>query len=222
MRQTRLFRDRTDAGKQLAELLGAYAHRQDVLVLALPRGGVPVAFQVAKALNAPLDVLLVRKLGVPGHEELAMGAIASGGKCVLNKEVISALNISDQVIDRVREREQSELARRERRYRDDRPPPEVSGRIIILVDDGLATGASMRSAAMALRQRHPARLVIAVPVASPSTCLDLQGEVDEIICALTPEPFYGVGQWYEDFSQTSDQEVHDLLARAAQGSHTTH
>lgn len=213
---TTLFRDRTDAGQQLAELLGAYAHRPDVLVLALPRGGVPVAFQVAKALGAPLDVLLVRKLGVPGHEELGMGAIASGGTCVLNEEVISSLHISDEVMAHVREQEEQELARRERLYRDDRPPPEVSGRIIILIDDGLATGASMRSAAMALRRREPACVVIAVPVASPSTCLDLQGEADEIVCALTPEPFYGVGQWYEDFSQTTDQEVHDLLARATQ------
>jgi putative phosphoribosyl transferase len=222
MRRTRLFRDRSDAGQQLAELLGAYAHRQDVVVLALPRGGVPVAFEVAKALNAPLDVLLVRKLGVPGQEELAMGAIASGGISVLNEAVISALQISEDEIERVREHEEKELVRRERLYRDDRPQPEVSGRIVILIDDGLATGASMRSAARALRQRHPARLVIAVPVASPSTCLDLQDEADEIVCAMTPEPFYGVGQWYEDFSQTSDEEVHDLLARAAQETSTAH
>jgi putative phosphoribosyl transferase len=222
MRRTRLFRDRYDAGQQLAELLGAYAHRQDVVVLALPRGGVPVAFEVAKALNAPLDVLLVRKLGVPGQEELAMGAIASGGISVLNEAVITALQISEDDIERVREHEEKELVRRERLYRDDRPQPEVSGCMVILIDDGLATGASMRSAARALRQRHPARVVIAVPVASPSTCLDLQGEADEIVCAMTPEPFYGVGQWYEDFSQTSDEEVHDLLARAAQETSTAH
>jgi len=217
-----LYRDRFDAGKRLAGRLGAYAHRQDVLVLALPRGGVPVAFEVAKALNAPLDVFLVRKLGVPGREELAMGALASGGICVLNEDVISTLRISDQVINRVREQEQRELIRRERLYRDDRPAPEVSGCVVMLIDDGLATGASMRSAAIALRQRGPDRLVIAVPVASPSACFDLRGEVDEIVCALTPEPFYGVGYWYENFSQTSDQEVYDLLDRAAREMHLTH
>lgn len=222
MMETRLYRDRFDAGKRLAGLLGAYAHRRDVLVLALPRGGVPVAFEVAKALSAPLDVFLVRKLGVPGHEELAMGALASGGICVLNEEVTSSLRIPDQVIDRVREQEQRELIRRERLYRDDRPAPEVSGRTIMLIDDGLATGASMRSAAIALRQRDPARLVIAVPVASPSACLDLQCKVDEIVCALTPDSFFGVGQWYEDFSQTSDQEVHDLLDRAGREMHLAH
>ena len=220
--ETRLYRDRFDAGKRLAGRLGAYAHRQDVLVLALPRGGVPVAFEVAKALNAPLDVFLVRKLGVPGREELAMGALASGGICVLNEDVISTLRISDQVINRVREQEQRELIRRERLYRDDRPAPEVSGCVVMLIDDGLATGASMRSAAIALRQRGPDRLVIAVPVASPSACFDLRGEVDEIVCALTPEPFYGVGYWYENFSQTSDQEVYDLLDRAAREMHLTH
>ena len=220
--ETRLYRDRFDAGKRLAGRLGAYAHRQDVLVLALPRGGVPVAFEVAKALNAPLDVFLVRKLGVPGREELAMGALASGGICVLNEDVISTLRISDQVINRVREQEQRELIRRERLYRDDRPAPEVSGCVVMLIDDGLATGASMRSAAIALRQRGPDRLMIAVPVASPSACFDLRGEVDEIVCALTPEPFYGVGYWYENFSQTSDQEVYDLLDRAAREMHLTH
>jgi putative phosphoribosyl transferase len=222
MMETRLYRDRFDAGRRLAGLLGTYADRRDVLVLALPRGGVPVAFEVAKALIAPLDLFLVRKLGVPGHEELAMGALASGGICVLNEEVISSLHIPERVIERVREKEQRELIRRERLYRDDRPPPEVSGRIIMLIDDGLATGASMRSAAIALRQRGPARLVIAVPVASPSSCLDLRSEVDEIVCALTPEPFYGVGRWYENFSQTSDQEVHDLLERAARELHPAH
>jgi putative phosphoribosyl transferase len=214
MTETRYYRDRFDAGKRLARLLGAYAHRQDVLVLALPRGGVPVAFEVAKALSAPLDVFMVRKLGVPGHEELAMGAIATGGTCVLNEDVISWLRIPSQVIDQVREKEQEELLRRERLYRDDRPVPEISGRIIMLIDDGLATGASMRVAAIALRQRDPARLVIAVPVAPPSTCLELQSEVDDIVCALTPDPFFGVGWWYENFSQTSDQEVHDLLDQA--------
>lgn len=213
--ETGLYRDRSDAGKRLAERLGAYAHRQDVLVLALPRGGVPVAFEVARALHTPLDVLIVRKLGVPGHEELAMGALASGDICVLNQEVISSLHIPDRVVQRVIEREQEELARRERLYRDDRPPPEVSGRVVILIDDGLATGASMRSAALALRQRGPARLVIAVPVAASSTCLELRSEADEVICAQTHEPFFGVGYWYEDFSQISDQEVRDLLERAA-------
>src|SRR5436309_4856518 len=216
-----LFRNRLDAGRHLAARLTKYANRQDVLVLALPRGGVPVAFEVAKALNAPLDVFLVRKLGVPGREELAMGALASAGICVLNEDVISTLRISDQVINRVREQEQRELIRRERLYRDVRPAPEVSGRVVMLIDDGLATGASMRSAAIALRQRGPDRLMIAVPVASPSACFDLRGEVDEIVCALTPEPFYGVGYWYENFSQTSAQEVYDLLDRAAREMHLT-
>ncbi|HEX2081400.1 MAG TPA: phosphoribosyltransferase family protein [Longimicrobium sp.] len=208
------FRDRTHAGRVLAADLREYAGRGDVLVLGLPRGGVPVAFQVAQALDAPLDVFIVRKLGVPGHEELAMGAIATGGVRVLNDAVVQALRIPDRVIDAVAAREQQELERRERAYRDGRPAPGVSGRTVILVDDGLATGATMRAAAQALRMQGPARLIIAVPVAAGQTCDEFRGEVDDVVCTATPEPFYGVGMWYEDFSQTSDAEVHDLLARA--------
>jgi len=209
------FRDRRDAGRQLAGDLMSYADRDDVLVLALPRGGVPVAFEVAQALHTPLDVFLVRKLGLPGHEELAMGAIATGDVVVLNAEVVQELNIPRRVIDAVAARERQELARRERLYRDDRPPPAVHTRIVILVDDGLATGATMRAAAAALRQQHPQRLVVAVPTAAPATCDEFRDEVDEIVCAITPEPFYAVGLWYEDFSPTSDDEVRHLLAQAA-------
>ncbi|HYE64764.1 MAG TPA: phosphoribosyltransferase [Pyrinomonadaceae bacterium] len=210
-----LFRDRTDAGQRLAQQLTDYANRPDVLVLALPRGGVPVAYQVAEALNAPLGVFLVRKLGVPGHEELAMGAIATGGVRVLNEEVVQYLRIPSEVIDAVAADEQQELERRERTYRDDRPAPDVRGRTVILVDDGLATGSTMRAAATALRQQHPASIVIAVPVSAPQTCDEFRSEVDDIVCAMTPEPFQGVGRWYDDFSQTTDEEVRDLLARAA-------
>jgi putative phosphoribosyl transferase len=212
---TKPFRDRTEAGRWLAERLKSYANRPDVLVLALPRGGVPVAFEVARALGAPLDIFLVRKLGVPGHEELAMGAIASGGVRVLNEDVVRSLRIPGQVIDAVAANEQKELERRERAYRGDAPPLDVRGRTVILVDDGLATGSTMRAAVAALRQQQPARLVVAVPIASESTCNALRPEVDEIICAKTPEPFYAVGLWYEDFSQTTDGEVRDLLQRAA-------
>lgn len=212
----RRFRDRYDAGRQLATRLTGYTDRPDVLVLALPRGGVPVAFEVARALRAPLDVFLVRKLGLPGHEELAMGAIASGGIVVRNSEVVDALNIPDRVIDAVAARERQELARRERAYRDDRPPPEIGGMAIILVDDGLATGSTMRAATTALRARRPGRLVVAVPTAAAETCDDFRDEVDEIICASTPEPFLAVGLSYEQFEQTSDEEVRALLARAAQ------
>lgn len=211
-----VYRDRHDAGKRLAELLRAYAHRPDVLVLALPRGGVPVAYEVARALNAPLDVFIVRKLGVPGHEEFAMGAIASGGVRVLNDDVIHALRIPAQVVEAVATREQRELERRERLYRDGRPAPDVKGHTVILIDDGLATGATMRAALQALRQRGPARLIVAVPVAAPSTCLELRSEADDVICARTPDPFFGVGWWYQNFEQTSDEEVHNLLAQAAQ------
>lgn len=209
------FLDRADAGRRLAAMLGAYACRPDVLVLALPRGGVPVADEVARALDAPLDVFIVRKLGVPGREELAMGAIASGGVRVLNPDVIESLKIAPETVDRVTEREALELARRERAYRGDRPPLTVAGRTVILVDDGIATGSSMRAAIAALRQQHPARLVVAVPVAAPSTCVDLGQEVDDIVCAVTPEPFYAVGLWYQNFAETSDDEIHDLLGRAA-------
>lgn len=211
-----VFRDRAHAGQVLADKLAEYAHRPDVIVLALPRGGVPVGFAVAAALDAPLDVFLVRKLGVPGHEELAMGALASGGLCVLNDDVVSALKIPETVIDHVAAMEQQELDRREREYRDDRPFPAVDGRILILVDDGLATGSTMNAAVLALRQRQPARIVIAVPTAPPEICDEFRRKVDEVVCAITPEPFYGVGLWYDDFSQTSDAEVRALLRRAAE------
>ena len=211
----RPFRDRTAAGRLLAQKLRAYADRPDTLVLALPRGGVPVAFEVARALGAPLDVFLVRKLGVPGHEELAMGAIASGGVAVLNEDTIRYLRLPDEVIDVVAAKEQRELERRERAYRGARVAPEIRGRTIILVDDGLATGSTMRAAVAALRQQQPAHIVVAVPVAAPEICAAFRREVDAIICAITPEPFYAVGVWYEDFSQTTDEEVGDYLRRAA-------
>ena len=210
-----LFQDRADAGRALAEKLAAYADRSDVLVLGLPRGGLPVAFQVAQALRAPLDVFVVRKLGVPGHEELAMGAIATGGVRVLNRGVVGALEIPEDVIDRVAAAEQRELERRERLYRGDRPPADVRGKTAILIDDGLATGSTMRAAVAALRQLGPERIVVAVPVAAAQTCGELRPEVDEVVCAATPEPIYAVGLWYQDFSQTSDAEVSELLDRAA-------
>ena len=209
-----IYRDRTEAGKRLAERLTDYADRPDVLVLALPRGGVPVAYEVARALQAPLDVFLVRKLGVPGHEELAMGAIATGGVRVLNDDVVDYLSIRGEVIDAVAADELRELERRERAYRGDRPAPDVKGKTVILVDDGLATGSTMRAAAAALRRQRPARIVVAVPVSAPQTCDEYRMGVDEIICAVTPEPFQAVGLWYKDFSQTTDEEVRDLLARA--------
>lgn len=192
-----------------------YAGRPEVIVLALPRGGVPVAYEVATALGAPLDVFLVRKLGVPGHEELAMGAVASGGVRVLNTEVVEALGISEQAIEGVAQQELRELERRERVYRGGRPPPELRDRVVILVDDGLATGSSMRAAVAAVRQQHPRRIVVAVPTAAAETCEDFRREVDEVVCLSTPEPFYAVGLWYRDFSQTSDDEVRALLERAA-------
>jgi predicted phosphoribosyltransferase len=210
----RRFRDRHDAGRLLAAKLAPYANRSDVLVLALPRGGVPVAYEVARALGAPLDVFVVRKLGVPGQEELAMGAVATGGVRVLNPEAVRGLRIPASVIDAVTEQELQELARRERLYRGDRPPPDVRGRTVILVDDGLATGATMHAAIQALRQREPAHIVVAVPIAAPETCETLRAEVDDVVCAVTPEPFHAVGLWYEDFSQTTDEEVRDLLARS--------
>jgi len=207
------FRNRTDAGRQLAEKLAAYANRPDVLVLALPRGGVPVAFELARAFGAPLDVFLVRKLGVPGYEELAMGAVATGGVRVLNDEIVRGLGISEHEIDAVVARELRELSRRDRLYRGDRPPSDVAGRTVILVDDGLATGATMRAAVQALRQQQPRRIVAAVPTASPDTCQVLKAEADDVICAITPEPFFAVGHWYDDFTQTTDDEVRELLAR---------
>jgi predicted phosphoribosyltransferase len=209
------YRDRYDAGRILASQLMAYADRADVLVLALPRGGVPVAHEIAQALHAPLDVFLVRKLGLPGHEELAMGAIASGGVRVLNDDVVRVLQVPDDVIETVAAAEQQELERRERLYRGERPPLDVRGKIVILVDDGLATGASMRAAVAALRQMGPARIVVAVPVGSAETCAEMHDVADEVVCGYTPEPFRAVGLWYEDFSQTTDAEVRELLNREA-------
>ena len=198
----------------MAARLEKYAGKPGVIVLALPRGGVPVAYEVARALNVPMDVFIVRKLGVPGHEELAMGAVATGGVRVLNDPVVAGLGIPAYVIDAVVKWETEELKRRGRLYRGNRPPPDVQGKTVILVDDGLATGSTMLAAAQALRQQKPAWIVVAVPVAAPDTCELLQAHVDEVICAATPEPFYAVGLWYRDFSQTTDEEVRELLARS--------
>ncbi len=211
-----VFKDRSDAGQALADRLQEYARRPDVVVLALARGGVPVGYTIALDLGVPLDVFLVRKLGVPGHEELAMGAIASGGVRVLNDDVVRALNIPEAVIDQVAEEEKRELERRERAYRDDRPPPDVSGKSAILTDDGLATGSTMRAAVQAVRGSFPARIIVAVPAAPPDVCEQFHQEVDQVICAITPEPFHGVGLWYDNFEQISDAEVRDLLQRAAE------
>jgi putative phosphoribosyl transferase len=208
------FRDRADAGRLLAERLASLAGRDDVVVLGLPRGGVPVAFEVARALGAPLDVFLVRKLGVPGHEELAVGALASGGVRVLNEEVAQAAGLSPAEIDALAAREQAEIDRREALYRDGRAPLPVAGRVVVLVDDGLATGATMRAAIRALRELRPARIVVAVPTGAASTCRELAAEADEVVCLRTPEPFYAVGMWYANFSQTADAEVGELLVRA--------
>jgi putative phosphoribosyl transferase len=210
------YQDRIEAGQQLAAKLMAYANRPDVLVLGLARGGVPVAFEVAEVLGVPLDVFVVRKLGVPGHEELAMGAIASGGVRILNEDVMRLLDILPEFIHTVAAREQRILEYREHFYRGEQPVPETQGRTVLLVDDGLATGATMRAAVAALRQRQPARIVIAVPVAAGSACDELRAVADEVVCAATPKPFRAVGLWYEDFSATSDAEVRDLLIRASQ------
>lgn len=209
-----LFRDRVDAGRQLAAHLTAYADRQDVLVLALPRGGVPVAGEVAQALHAPLDIILVRKLGVPGHSELAMGAIASGGIHVVNQSVVEQLNITHEQLSEVAATELIELERRERAYRGNRPAPQLRDQTVILVDDGLATGSTMLAAVKAVQEQAPARVVVAVPVAALETCEKFQQQVDEVICVQTPQPFYAVGSWYDNFSQTSDDEVRQLLASA--------
>ncbi|MBP1149354.1 phosphoribosyltransferase [Methylocaldum sp. RMAD-M] len=209
-----LFENRTDAGRQLAQALGAYAGRSDLIVLALPRGGVPVAYEVARALKAPLDLLIVRKLGTPGNPELAMGAIASGGASVLNRDVVSIYRISDEVIENAAAKERQELERRERLYRGDRPYPDIENRCIIVVDDGIATGATMRAGLAALRQRNPACVVVAVPLAPTDTVERLRAEVDEVVCLTTPEPFFAVGQGYRDFSQTTDDEVREILTRA--------
>jgi putative phosphoribosyl transferase len=216
-----LFENRWDAGCKLAAKLTDYAGHADVIVLALPRGGVPVAFEVAQALGAPLDIFLVRKLGVPGHEELAMGAIASGGVRVLNKAVTQALNIPHSVIDAVAQSEQQELDRREQAYRGGRLPLGLHGKRVILVDDGLATGATMAAAVTGVRAQGAEEVIVAVPTAAPETCEAFERFVNAIICAETPQPFFGVGMWYADFSQTSDEEVRDLLARAAEMQGTT-
>jgi putative phosphoribosyl transferase len=208
---TRTFRDRVEGGRLLAAALEEYAGRTDVLVLALPRGGVTVAAEVSRHLGAPLDVILVRKLGVPGHEELAMGAIASGGVRILSQEVIAALGIPDRDIAAVAAAEEDELERREQAYRGVRMPPTVGGKTVILVDDGLATGSSMRAAAVAIRSQGPRRLVIAVPVGPAATCAEMATQADEVVCLRTPEPFRSVGEWYEDFGQTTDEEVRRLL-----------
>ena len=210
-----IFANRTEAGQELALRLRKYANRDDVIVLGAPRGGVPVAFEVATDLKAPLDVFVLRKLGVPGREELAFGAIASGGVRILDRDTVEGLGITGLDIERVTRAEKQELERRERAYRGGRPPLDVSGLTVILVDDGIATGSSMRAAIRALRQMKPARIVIAVPVAPPSTCNRLQFEVDELVCLEMPEPFYGVGQFYDDFSQVSDEEVKELLDSAS-------
>jgi predicted phosphoribosyltransferase len=212
---TEPFRDRKQAGELLGqELAQRFGERDDVLVLALPRGGVPVAYEVAQALHAPLDVFIVRKLGVPGHEELAMGAIASGDVLVLNDEVLAQLRVPQRAIDAVAAHERQELARRERSYRGSKPTLDVRGRTVIIVDDGLATGSTMRAALHALRRMGPREVIVAVPVAARSTCEEFREEADQIVCLRTPEPFRAVGLWYEDFSQTTDEEVHELLARA--------
>jgi predicted phosphoribosyltransferase len=210
-----MFPDRAEAGRVLGLKLSKYAGRDDVIVLGLPRGGVPVAYEVAQALRVPLDVFIVRKLGVPGFEELAVGAIASGGVRVLNEEVANALPNRDEIIETVTKRETAELERREHEYRDGRPAPDLAGKTVLLIDDGLATGATMRAAVKALRERGVAKIVVAVPVGPPETCREFEDVADEAVCASAPEYFQAVGQYYEDFSQTSDQQVRDLLARAA-------
>jgi putative phosphoribosyl transferase len=206
-----VFRDRQDAGIQLAARLLRYAGDPTVVVLGLPRGGVPVAYQVARRLDAPLDIFVVRKLGVPGHRELAMGAIATGGVRVLNPEVVTALRINEPVIAAVATQEQIELERQERVYRGNVPFPGLAGRIVIVVDDGLATGSTMRAAVRALRQMQPARIVVAAPVAAAETCRSLAAEADEVVCVSTPELFHAVSMWYQEFSQTTDEEVRSLL-----------
>src|SRR5689334_8911403 len=211
----RAFSNRAEAGRQLAEKLETYGGREDVIVLGLPRGGVPVAYEVAKRLNAPLDLFIVRKLGVPGFEELAAGAIASGGVRVLNQDVVRAIPYATEAIEALTEKETAELQRREQIYREGRFPPALRDKIAILVDDGLATGATMRAAVKALRQQGAAKIVVAVPVGPPDTCKEFEDVADEVVCASAPEFFQAVGQYYEDFSQTSDQEVRDLLTKAS-------
>ena len=214
--ESRRFADREEAGRELgAALAGRFGGRDDTIVLALPRGGVPIGYQVARALRAPLDVFIVRKLGMPGHEEFAMGAIASGGVRVLNEEMFAEFSVPPHIVDAVAQREMIELERRERSYRGSRPPLDLTGRTVIVVDDGLATGSTMRAAVRAVGKMGPAAVIVAVPVAASQTCDEFRSEVDEIICLRTPEPFQAVGLWYLDFSQTTDEEVHDLLDRAS-------
>lgn len=214
MAEAMKYQDRRAAGRVLAQRLSRYRGRPDVLVLGLPRGGVPVAYEVARILQVPLDLCVVRKLGFPGHEELAMGAIASGGARVINQDVLRLAGVPPETLDAVTEREEQELQRRERLFRGERAPPDVRGKTLIVVDDGLATGATMRAAVAALRQGGAARIVVAVPVGAPETCAALQRAADEVICAMEPEPFYAVGLWYRDFEQTSDGEVQELLRAA--------
>jgi putative phosphoribosyl transferase len=211
---TARFRDRREAGRKLAAQLSAYSGRTDVLVLALPRGGVPVGYEVATALGVPLEVFVVRKIGLPWHEELAMGALASGGVRLLDKDLIRVARVSEEEIERITAQEQAELERREKQYRGDRVFPALEGKTVILVDDGLATGSTMRVAVAALRLENPASIVVAVPVAAMETCAGFRDVADDIICAVTPEPFHAVGLWYDDFSQTTDEEVHELLDKA--------
>ena len=207
------FKNRYDAGRQLARLLTSHANRNETIVLGLARGGVPVAYEIATTLNAPLDVFVVRKLGVPGHEELAMGAIASGGEIVLNNEVIQDRHISDEQIEHVVARERVELSRRERRYRDGNPAPSIKDQTVLLIDDGLATGSTMRAAAIAVRKQAPKQVVVAVPISDPGVCENIRDLVDETICMVTPEPLYAVGIWYRNFAPTTDDEVSELLRR---------
>jgi predicted phosphoribosyltransferase len=214
------YRDRREAGEILAAQVQEHAEPGPTVVLALPRGGVPVGFEVARTLDAPLDVFVVRKLGVPGHEELAMGAIAAGGFKVLNEPLVAQLGITRREIDDVTARETAELERREALYRENRPPMSIRGRVAVLVDDGLATGFTMRAAIAAIRKHRPARLIVAVPVGAPETCEELSREVDTLICPLQPEPFHAVGLWYRDFSPTTDDEVREYLAAAAVDQHT--
>jgi predicted phosphoribosyltransferase len=216
IRPDQRYRDRREAGRVLAELLEKYAGRDDVVVLALPRGGVPVAYEVARALGAPLDVFTVRKLGVPGNPELAMGAIASGGVVVLDQRLVQLLGIDRSQLQQTVAAEMRELERREAAYRGNRDPPDLTGKTVILVDDGLATGSTMRAAALAIRELNPARIVVAVPVAAEETCDAFRDVVDEIICGVTPKPFHAVGLWYDDFSQTSDDEVRELLSERSE------
>ena len=216
----RTYTDRTDAGRQLAEALSSYAQREDVILLALPRGGVPVAAEVAKQLRKPLDIFLVRKLGTPGHEELAMGAIAPGGYRVMNRDVVAMARVSEEEVAREEEKERAELNRRLASYRDDRPKPDLSGKTVVLIDDGLATGASMEVAAEAVREAGAARVVVAVPTAPPDSVERIEEVADEVISLITPSQFMAVGAWYESFEQTTDREVRELLAEVwSQGLH---